>query len=790
MAILSNGKFSGFLCSVRDTGRKLANGAKVMVEDFISGFNGHGWKLWKRDNSWRLEVDELLVRKSFTAFEMIISQITAIRGSQAITQGNGKIKSVTLVSNADVYKEISEPAYNNNFLEWYNALSTTGTATKDKISVTNNNSYGGGIYVTGSNTINAFKIRVENFTNPSSVERRLRYNYYNEDGELSQIFISENGEYELPASAAPPEDYFAGFAFDGYINFDITQISERNDYSDSIVREPCYRLELEESLNTFKEYDFIRCQKGNKFYHVQIGSIFQYYINVPISEFESDSETGEIMNAPQAGDEIVQFGNASHQEKYANRHSAIYLHLDENEPAIDLMTDIYSKDWSNVIKVRVGGNLPGTDGDRGFYAVNGKLLFVDENSETISVINPDGSASFAKGKLSWTKDGSPTFSGNILLQIDENNIWKVTEQGENIIGNIEGRKIVISPINQSIKIFNDQNENVISLDGTKKEKEEDFFGTSIPTITVKNIPFSLTTSINEGEVLISDIFYTDGVVNVSVEMQTLVAITKNNGYISGALYLDTYSDRSMSSLIKYDILFDFNYNVTGNSSAPYIWVHRGRSFFDAGYHVFRLFLKKDTAVSNLTALDFKYNFTIDKYLSNFFANGMSLGTSSDNYFYILNKPDETGLNFENIYFGAINPFYGIKLDVFGIYSKINNKWGCVPSIIACGYVFGGSSYSYRSHSTFDRTRLPNIIRLGVGLCRITFPESWSSLNIGASNAYVMLTGAGYSLEPYNTDSPIKATFKQWAPGGGFDVWLSDDATANDGDFIFEVKWLS
>lgn len=47
MAILSNGKFYGFLCSVKETGQKLANGVKEYVEDFMSGFAGHGWKLWE-----------------------------------------------------------------------------------------------------------------------------------------------------------------------------------------------------------------------------------------------------------------------------------------------------------------------------------------------------------------------------------------------------------------------------------------------------------------------------------------------------------------------------------------------------------------------------------------------------------------------------------------------------------------------------------------------------------------------------------------------------------------------
>ena len=47
MAILSNGKFYGFLCSVKETGQKLAKWRKEYVEDFVSGFAGHGWKIWE-----------------------------------------------------------------------------------------------------------------------------------------------------------------------------------------------------------------------------------------------------------------------------------------------------------------------------------------------------------------------------------------------------------------------------------------------------------------------------------------------------------------------------------------------------------------------------------------------------------------------------------------------------------------------------------------------------------------------------------------------------------------------
>lgn len=474
MAILSNGKFSGFLCSIRDTGKKLKDGAAIMVEDFLSGFNGYGWKLWKKSNLWRLEIDELLVRKSFTTFEHIISQITSIRGGQTISQGHAKIKAVTTIE-ADVYRE--------------------------------------------------------------------------------------------------------------------------NDGEETITQEQCYRLEIDDESNSIVEYDFIQCLKGNRQYLVQVGSVFQYYINIPITEFDSDAETGEVLNAPQAGDEIVQFGNASHQDKYKNRHSALYLHVDEDEPAIDLMTNMYSKDWSNAIKVRIGGNLPGTDGDRGFYSVNGKIISVDENNDIVYEINPDGSGYFARGKFSWTKDGSPKFSGTILLQIDENNVWEVTEAGENIIGNKDGKRIVISPVSQDIKVFDDSNNNVLSIEGSNRNDISDFFGGTPPTITVKNIPFSIVATVTRAEMTVTEGFYTNTLMNLSVEFNynySQYSESSASGNISGTLYLDNFSDSSYSNYQNSSVIASFNVDVTGTGT----FVVRNTTTIEKGYHTLRFLILKDRSVTS------------------------------------------------------------------------------------------------------------------------------------------------------------------------------------------------
>lgn len=664
MAILSNGKFSGFLCSIRDTGKKLKDGAAVMVEDFLSGFNGYGWKLWKKSNLWRLEIDELLVRKSFTTFEHIISQITSIRGGQTISQGHAKIKAVTIIE-ADVYRE--------------------------------------------------------------------------------------------------------------------------NDGEETITQEQCYRLEIDDESNSIVEYDFVQCLKGDRQYLVQVGSVFQYYINIPITEFDSDAETGEVLNAPQAGDEIVQFGNASHQDKYKNRHSALYLHVDEDEPAIDLMTNMYSKDWSNAIKVRIGGNLPGTDGDRGFYSVNGKIISVDENNDIVYEINPDGSGYFARGKFSWTKDGSPKFSGTILLQIDENNVWEVTEAGENIIGNKDGKRIVISPVSQDIKVFDDSNNNVLSIEGSNRNDISDFFGGTPPTITIKNIPFSIVATVTRAEMTVTEGFYANTLMNLSVEFNynySQYSESSASGNISGTLYLDNFSDSSYSNYVNSSVVAAFNVDVTGTGT----FVVRNTTTIEKGYHTLRFLILKDRSVTSFSISSLNVEFVIDSYLASLFANGIVLGSSTNNLFYAINKQPNPSLNIKNLFFGVINDFSGLKIDTSGSYSKINGHWGLLPSLIAYGVVWGGNTPTYKAIKTFDESTFPAATRIGEGVYRINFPTSWKSLNISATNAYVMLTGIGFSLASGATDAPIKATFKGWITNG-FDVWLSDDSTVNDGDFAFEVKWL-
>ncbi|NDV58059.1 hypothetical protein [Bacteroides sp. 519] len=105
MALLPNIGVQAFICSVKNK-----------IEHFLSGFSGYGWKIWEwTTGRWKLEVDDLMVRKTMTVFELIINKIRSVVGALAITQAHGKIKSIDSISDPDNYLITLEDT--NSFME-------------------------------------------------------------------------------------------------------------------------------------------------------------------------------------------------------------------------------------------------------------------------------------------------------------------------------------------------------------------------------------------------------------------------------------------------------------------------------------------------------------------------------------------------------------------------------------------------------------------------------------------------------------------------------------------------
>lgn len=683
MAILSNGKFYGFLCSAKETGQKLANGAKEYVEDFISGFAGHGWKIWEYvKGKWMLEIDSIRVRGQFTVFEMLISKVRAIIGAQAITQGCGKIKKV----------EQSED----------------GTA---------------------------------------------------------------------------------------------------------------FLITLEDADMSFMEHDFIRCQEftgSKKDYHVEIESVLDGVIRIPLSEFDVD-EGGMVLNPPASGDDIVQFGNSSHDEKYVGRHSAIYMHADEGvSPAIDVMDGIYSKKWNDCIKVRMG-DIPSSNGLKGLYCVNGLIKGVLEDGTVVYQINPDGSASFARGNLTWDILGNTLFSGSILVKTNNDNVWEVNNKCVNIVGNKEGKHVELSPDSCDLRIYNENNQVCSIFEGNSYNVIDELYNQEVPTITPL-VPTEMqkhmcnidtTSPSDSGTIRRHEDFYpiSEDWFDIQSEVTfqyryayeyALLFADRSTGSVSIKLEAIRYENGDLNTPAESYILLneniteatDASVSVTSikiNTVLPVIGRYRLKVTLDSS-----LTIEEQGSTRVISRIRMNYleiDIIPSGYISRIFANGLSLGDRAGNTFTVINEDKEAWGN----YLGCIieNESSGIKITSNGLFGKSrrtiggdDSVYGLIPRILAYGKIVGNTSSVYLGNVvTADGEKL-SAERLEKGKYKVSFPEKWNDYHLGyGSVAYVTVTGYGNVVE---NASPAKASVYELT-NKYFIINISDDDTLNDGSCYFELK---
>ena len=879
MAILSNGKFYGFLCSVKETGRKLANGVKEYAEDFVSGFAGHGWKLWEYiAGKWKLEIDTIVVRETMLVFEMLISKIRAIIGAQTISQGHGKVKSAR---------------------------------------------------------------------------------------------ISDDGTE--------------------------------------------YLIELEDEDVSIVAHDFVRCQTfvgdKTKLYHVEVSSVDveTKTLHVPLSEFDKD-ESGNMLNVPAAGDELVQFGNSQNKA----RQSAIYMHADETgQPAIDVMFDLDSKNWDGKVKVRMGGNIPGGNGLKGFYSVNGMVKAVDDKGAVIYELSPDGSVNLGKGNivyspatnkvtlgsgvtLRWNNlddeskenlkgkpgndglsinwkgelasppanpeknwayrdtnsgivyiysgtewvlmvvdgdkgsdgnsvyityhdsekepecptgdgtkngwhtnstssvvwisqkvaenvdsgewggpirakgtDGKPGQDANLLPWIEDwnnnktqigsehiispkmfagtntgtsdqpmltgialgrgvvnmNGVYKTglfgikngkitfgidAETGEAIFrgkvitGAENGKRIEIAPETSDIKMFKADGTIAGVFDGNEYMQMDSLFNVKAPTInltsTIPNYKQYISASNNRYteetvEVLLSDLFETQGNVSLlymgKVQIFQNIVVNTTSGYPVYSfgrikVGLNSYRDSAKTELISTSYLLEIGSSQNGTyidfkDDTVMVPLEDGYHQLFISYEIYITPWLKDTNVL-LQLVNFTARTVYSNYVSKYYANGLTLGTSSENLF-----------SFQNNKNGKIeailcNPLYGIKFNETNLMSKRQGRWGILPSIICIGRYY--NSNGLLKCSSYDGAA-PAFYKMGTGRYSITLPSKWVLEGVNPTNCYVMLTGIDIEDEAGEIQQAvgIKATLWRWnmKNSAGIYIVTSDCSQIVDGNFLFEIK---
>lgn len=136
---------------------------------------------------------------------------------------------------------------------------------------------------------------------------------------------------------------------------------------------------------------------------------------------------------------------------------------------------------------------------------------------------------------------------------------------------------------------------------------------------------------------------------------------------------------------------------------------------------------------------------------------------------------------ELIGYGTSSEFYGwIVLRRINLMSEYAS--GRPLNIVALGTVIGTPDNATITYKSFNKT-IDNdpmwVAKTGEGQYVVRYPSSWFA---NPDDCIVMVTGLGYA---HNTDNPIKATIVS-RDSHGFMVKTSDDATANDGSFMFMI----
>lgn len=135
---------------------------------------------------------------------------------------------------------------------------------------------------------------------------------------------------------------------------------------------------------------------------------------------------------------------------------------------------------------------------------------------------------------------------------------------------------------------------------------------------------------------------------------------------------------------------------------------------------------------------------------------------------------------ELIGYGTSTQFYGwIVLNRINLMTE--SKYGRKLNVLAQGIVTGYSSGASISYKSYDNASTLSVNRQGTGKYRVDFPSSWG-LKVGSY--IVMMTGYGSGL--------MKATLEEVGTSY-FIAAVSDDSSANDGSFMFQIinlnDWL-
>lgn len=320
---------------------EVATLAKAIVKEFVSsetfipGFAGEGFKIWQiAAGEWHGEIDSLTIRRSLNAFELLIQKYRAINGGLVISQGSGKIKSVT----EDATHYLLEMEGDLTLMpDDFIRCQTFGAGTVEEYKFDFNSDiwlYDRTLDMTLDNTSRAL-----HFTRAGE-EMLFLVTYGCEMGETINITLKITGVSAESRLYTADDDHPEGITIDkdGIYTFIYTHTEQMGVWGIAYLgttgnKDILIEQVPEEKIET----------ATTKYYWVKVDSIESGMVKVLKSEFDT-------ANIPTVGDEVVQMGN----ETDVTRQALIFLSSTEGKPFIDVLAGVNSKSFEGKMQMRAG----------------------------------------------------------------------------------------------------------------------------------------------------------------------------------------------------------------------------------------------------------------------------------------------------------------------------------------------------------------------------------------------------------------------------------------------------
>ena len=544
-------------------------------------------------------------------------------------------------------------------------------------------------------------------------------------------------------------------------------------------------------INQFAAGDMAQCRQfnikagvyenvANRYYWRYVLSVGENYIDLSVDDCEEGSDI------PQAGDKIIQLGNKTDP---ARQNAILLSAYGLTAPTIQMLQGIDS------------------------YTLEGKAVKeegFDQETQQFYSNNYGRSYTGSRDKsnyIQYTPERGVEVRGTVTLETPEGKVWRVdSSDGVNYIGDLNGKHIELNPNTCDMKIYNDDGKIVNVFEGNNYRSVDDLYAGNIPSVTIINnrplltVPGSDNTVMSdekEVNIIKEDYFYADSLLtmnfNFSFVSQNYTGATGAASCTTGyELHLLSYTDINSDPILDY-ILRQDERSEPGTTTIHY--TEQTKTINPGLYYrlVFKLYASVSangvSSMAEVTIIDISVSFSKSGYISRFFANGMSLGTSTDNIFAVFNKRNallgnyiQAEMHNKDVGFRILTQKLLAKQNPHGFSNEI--PWGMVPRIVASGKAKCSSSFaSFAQATIFDNSSL-SISRHSKGRFLITLPSEWSKYELDKSG-YVMVTGYGY-VE--GGSRPVSATVTDFIANSFF-VVLSDGGAPCDADggFYFEIK---